>query len=166
MEPKIVEKDETTLVGMVFYGDPFREEPGWSEGNEIGKLWERFTEKSDLVKNVSSQGAYEIHIEPKEFEETKRYYVFVGVEVERPEDVPPEMFVKVFPPTKYAVFTFKGEDITSNWADRIFKKWLPDSGYEEAGKFVLEYYDDERFKGMENLEESELDVWVPVRESE
>ena len=43
------------------------------------------------------------------------------------------------------------------------KEWLPDSGYEEAGKFVFEYYDDERFKGMENLEESELDVWVPIK---
>lgn len=164
MEPEIVEKDETTLVGMVFYGDPFKDAGGWSKENEIGKLWDRFIKMSDSVKNVCGHGAYEVHIEPDEYSETKKYYVFVGVEVDRVEDVPPEMFVKVFPPTKYAVFTFKGQEINSDWGDKIFKEWLPAAGYEEASKFVFEYYDDDRFKGMDRIEESELDVYVPVRE--
>ena len=43
MEPKIIEKEEIILVGMVSCGDPFKGAGGWSEENEIGKLWERFS---------------------------------------------------------------------------------------------------------------------------
>ena len=163
MEPKIIDKEEITLVGMVFYGDPFKEKGGWSPENEIGKLWKRFTAKAESIKNAIGHGGYEVHIEPEEYKETKNYYVFVGVEVEKTDDVPLEMFAKVLPPSKYAVFTLKGKGITSNWADQIYKKWLPKSGYEEAYKFTIEYYDDERFKGMDNPE-SELDIYVPIRQ--
>ena len=51
MEPKTVEKDEIVLVGMVFYGDPFRNQSSWSQENEIGKLWKRFAAKEKTIKN-------------------------------------------------------------------------------------------------------------------
>ena len=41
-------------------------------------------------------------------------------------------------------------------------QWLPASGYESAHDYLIELYD-QRFKGLENLAESELDVYVPVR---
>ena len=163
MEPKIISKEEITLVGMVFYGDPFKDKGGWSAENEIGKLWKRFIAKAESVKNAIGHGAYEVHIEPEEYKETKNFYVFVGVEVEKIDDIPLEMFVKVLPPSKYAVFTLKGKEITSNWPDQIYKKWLPKSGYKEAHKFTIEYYDDQRFKGMDN-KESELDIYVPIKQ--
>lgn len=165
MEPKIIERGEITLVGMVFYGDPFKEAAGWSRENEIGKLWTRFVAKEELVRNRVGHGGYEVHIEPEEYEHTKNYYVFVGVEVEKVDALPLEMFVKVLPPSTYAVFTLKGKEITSNWGERIYKEWLPQSGYTEAHKFLIEYYDGARFKGMDNSE-SELDVYVPVTRSE
>jgi AraC family transcriptional regulator len=163
MEPRIVEKGKITLVGMVFYGDPFKEESGWSQENEIGKLWKRFVPKEKTIKNRIGEGAYELHIEPEEYEKTKNFYVFVGVEVDKVDDLSTEMFVKVLPPTKYAVFTLKGDKITSNWPDMIYKEWLPDSGYVEAHKFTIEYYDD-RFKGADDPE-SELDIHVPIKEA-
>jgi len=163
MEPKIIEKGRITLVGMVFYGDPFKKERGWSQENEIGKLWKRFVPKEKTIKNRIGKGAYEVHIEPEEYEETKKFYVLVGVEAEKANDLPLEMFVKVLPPTKYAVFTLKGKEITSNWPDMIYKEWLPNSGYEEAYKFTIEYYDD-RFKGTDDPE-SELDIYIPVKEA-
>ena len=161
MEPKTVEKDEIVLVGMVFYGDPFRNQSGWSQENEIGKLWKRFAAKEKTIKNKVKNGGYEVHIEPEEYKETKNYYVFVGVEVEKVEKLPLEMFTKILPASKYAVFTLKGKEITSNWQNKIYKEWLPQSGYEEAHKFLIEYYDD-RFRGTNNSE-SELDIYVPVK---
>ena len=162
MEPKIIDKGEIILVGMVFYGDPFKDQGGFSSENEIGRLWKRFNKKWKSIKRVIGNGGYEVHIEPNEYKETKNFYVFVGVEVDKIEDIPLEMFVKVLPPSRYAVFTCKGEEITSNWAEKIFGKWLPRSGYKEAHKYLIEFYDNERFKGMDNPE-SELDVYVPIR---
>ena len=163
MEPKILEKEKIVLVGMVFYGDPFKNQAGWSQENEIGKLWKRFVAREKTIKNRVENGGYEVHIEPEEYEETKNFYVFVGVEVEKIENLPLEMFTKILPATKYAVFTLKGREITSNWQDKIYKEWLPQSGYEEAHKFTIEYYDD-RFKGIDNTE-SELDIYVPIKQA-
>ena len=161
MKPEIVEKGKITLVGMPFYGDPFKDQKGWSSENEIGKLWGRFVSKVKTVKNRVGETAYEVHIEPEEYEQTKNFFVFVGVEVDKVDDLPLEMFVKILPPSKYAVFTLKGKEITSNWPDMIYKKWLPKSGFEEAHKFTIEYYD-ERFKGTDDPE-SELDIYVPIK---
>jgi len=163
MEPKIIEKEKIVLVGMVFYGDPFKNQAGWSQENEIGKLWKRFVAKEKTIKNRVENGGYEVHIEPEEYKETKNYYVFVGVEVEKVEKLPLEMFTKILPASKYAVFTLKGKEITSNWQNKIYKEWLPQSGYEEAHKFLIECYDD-RFKGIDNSE-SELDIYVPIKQA-
>jgi AraC family transcriptional regulator len=163
MEPKILEKEKIVLVGMVFYGDPFKNQAGWSQENEIGKLWKRFVAREKTIKNRVENGGYEVHIEPEEYEETKNFYVFVGVEVEKVEKLPLEMFTKILPAAKYAVFTLKGKEITSNWQDKIYKEWLPQSGYEEAHKFTIEYYDD-RFRGIDNSE-SELDIYVPIKQA-
>jgi AraC family transcriptional regulator len=164
MKPKIIDKEQMALVGMVFYGDPFKEKGGWSQENEIGKLWKRFMAKEKQVKNRIGKGAFEVHIGTEEYEKTKNYYVFVGVEVEKIDKLPPEMFAKILPPAKYAVFTLKGKEITSDWNKTIFKDWLPKSGYKEAQPITIEYYDD-RFKGTENIAESELDIYVPLKKA-
>ena len=54
--------------------------------------------------------------------------------------------------------------ITSNWPDRIFKEWMPGSGYEEAHKYLIECYGP-KFKGPDDPE-SELVIRVPVRRKE
>ncbi len=170
MKPRIIEKEPIIIAGMDFYGDPFTAE-GWSEGNEIGKLWSRFSAfmdaNGDRVKNVVDPNVgFEAHYEPAEYGETKSFYVMVGLEVSAADGLPLELCVRVFPATTYAVFTFAGDDIKSNWPDKIFKEWMPDSGYEEAHKFLFEVYDGDRFKGMDKLSESELDVYVPIRQSQ
>ena len=42
MEPRIVESERIILVGFSFFGDPFALSAGWTEENEIGRLWQRF----------------------------------------------------------------------------------------------------------------------------
>jgi predicted transcriptional regulator YdeE len=76
--------------------------------------------------------------------------------------VPVELLVKVLPPTQYAVFTLHGEEITSDWPRRIYQEWLPGSGYEPTHQYNFQYYD-ERFKGIDKINESTIDVYVPVK---
>jgi len=166
MEPRIVERGEIILAGMVFYGDPVGSAGGWSQENEIGKLWTRFNTfwdaKQELIRNVVAPNVgYEVHIEPEEYAETRNFYVMVGVQVDKVQPLPLELSFKVLPATTYAVFTLRGSEITSNWPDRIYQEWLPNSAYEEAHKFTVEYYGP-GFKGMDDPE-SELEIHVPVK---
>jgi AraC family transcriptional regulator len=166
MEPKIIDKDEIILAGMDFCGDPFKEAGGWSEQNEIGKLWQRFNQyfdkHRDMIKNMVSDAGYEVWIENIEKLDEKDKYIFVGIEVGKIEDLPLDLVVKVLPKSTYAVFTLKGKEIKSKWGEKIYKEWLPKSGYTEAYNFLIEYYDPARFKCM-NSEDSELDVYLPIR---
>ncbi|MCK4529257.1 GyrI-like domain-containing protein [candidate division WOR-3 bacterium] len=166
MEPKIIERDEIILAGMDFYGDPFTKAKGWSEQNEIGRLWQRFMryydKNEDKIKNMVSEADYEVWVGSIEKLDEKDKYIFVGVEVEKIQDLPLQLVAKILPRTQYAVFTIKGKEIKSDWSSKIYKEWLPESGYKEAYSFLIEYYDHERFKGMDN-EESEIDIYLPIK---
>ena len=87
---------------------------------------------------------------------------FVGVEVAQLKDLPLEVAVKMLPATQYAVFTLKGQEITSDWAKMIYE-WMPESGYQEAFPFMFQLYD-QRFKGLQHLDVSALDAYVPVKQ--
>ena len=56
MEPTIVDRGEMILLGLSFFGDPFRISEGWTEENEIGRLWQRFItylmDHRDRLKHV------------------------------------------------------------------------------------------------------------------
>jgi AraC family transcriptional regulator len=165
MPPKITQKRKIILVGMDFFGNPYEKAGGWSEQNAIGQLWKRFENfyqnKKDPIKHSVSESGYELWIDFEEEKETKNKYIFVGVEVEKIEDLPLELIAKILPETRYAVFTLKGQKIKSDWS-LIWKKWLPDAGLETSFDFMIEYYDSQRFKGMDNPD-SELDIYVPIR---
>jgi predicted transcriptional regulator YdeE len=165
MEPKIVERDPMLLVGFSFFGDPFAESAGWTEENEIGRLWNRFmaflAEKGDGIRHVlDEQVAYEVHVESPETPAKGHQEVFVGLEVDRLADLPVELLVKVLPACTYAVFTLKGEQIASDWSMSI-GEWMQRSPYEPVGGFGYQRYD-QRFRGVDNLAASELDVYVPI----
>jgi AraC family transcriptional regulator len=167
MEPTIVEKDRMVLVGFSFFGDPFALSSGWTEDNEIGRLWRRYgaylANNADRMQRVRDREVcYEVHVEHEETASLGHFEVFVGIEVEDLDDVPAELLVKVLPPTLYAVFTFSGGQITSDWQQLIDRDWMPKSGYEQAYRYSFQLYD-RRFKGMDRLEESEIDVYIPIR---
>ena len=167
MEPTIVEKSQITLVGFSFFGDPFQASAEWTEENEIGRLWKRFItylmNNPDRIKHVKADRvSYEVQIEHEETASKGNFQVFVGVEVEKLEDVPLELVVKILPPTRYAVFTLHGAQITSDWPLMIYGEWLPSSGYQAAFNYHFQYYD-QRFKGLENLDESVVEIYVPIK---
>lgn len=166
MEAKIVTRDQIILVGLSYYGDPFAESGGWTEENEIGRLWNRFiiylTDYRDHIKHVKEGDlVYEVHVEGEETASKGHREVFVGIEVEMLDDVPVELLVKILPPAKYAVFTLRGEQITSDWS-RMIDDWMLDAGYSSAYPYGFQLYD-QRFKGLDDLEASELDVYLPIK---
>jgi predicted transcriptional regulator YdeE len=166
MDVRVVEQDQMLLVGLSFFGDPFKSSAGWTEENEIGRLWVRFMafleKQGERIKHIKeNEVSYEVHIEHVETEEKGEYEVFVGLEVAQLEDVPLELLVKVLPPTTYAVFTLAGEEIASDWHQMIHQDWLPESGYRIAYDYAIERYD-QRFKGLDRIAESVLEVYIPV----
>lgn len=171
MQPTIVHKDEITLVGISFYGDPFETSAGWTEENQIGRLWQRMmaylAEHPDKIRHpVPVQASYEVHVYGPETMTKGLFEVFIGIAVERLEAVPVDLLVKVLPATEYAVFTLEGEQISSDWHLEI-DQWIKAAGYEHAHPYSFQYYD-ARFKGLdqEQLAESQLDVYMPVEKTE
>ena len=174
MQPKISDSGPILLAGMSFYGDPFDMHSGWDEDNHIGRLWKRFTDYlsenpkwmlSGRLPNGWPKAMYEVHIYSAETHLKGLFEVFVGVECAPQEvgDVPIELCVKPLPAGSYAVFTFSGRDIVVDWEQDI-QAWLAASGYRSAHAFNFQYYD-ERFKGLDRLEESVLDVYVPITDA-
>ena len=167
IEPRIIEKDQMTVLGFSFFGDPFELSRGWTEENEIGRLWSRFMtylrEHGSSIQHIKGdQVSYEIHIYHDETASMGVFEVFVGVEVEKLENVPVEILVKVLPATKYAVFTVEGQDIISDWSLWFSAEWLPSSGYQLAHPYHFQYYD-QRFKGLDKVDESAIDVYIPIK---
>ena len=168
MTPKIITSKKINLVGMSFYGDPFRKASGWSEDNEIGQLWKRFDsflkKYPDSIKNILIRDVFiEMHIMDNQTNETGKYEVFVGIMVEKLENIPIQCVVKFLPLTDYAVFTLKGKQVTeTDWWKKVYEEWIPQAGYEISYNYNFQYYD-KKFKGLDKLEESELDFYFPVK---
>ncbi len=167
MQPRIIESRQITLVGMSFYGDPFDTHAGWDEDNQIGLLWKRllaFLPKNAMFSSLSKLSAwYEVHIQSDETKEKGLFEVFVGVEcsLDWLPQLPPQLLVKNLPSTHYAIFTFEGEQISSDW-EKILEDWMKASEYQSTGSYNFQYYD-ERFKGMDRISESVLDVYIPIK---
>ena len=167
MEPRFIDREALTIVGMVYYGDPFRAEGVAAEANEVGKLWGRFDaylnrHRDAFRRVVDGRVGWELHITTDEYAETKAYFVMVGLEVAGIEDLPGPVFAKVLPAGTYAVFTLRGAEMTRNWSDAIYREWLPASDFEESIGCTIERYDQARFHGW-GRPDSEVEIWVPVR---
>ncbi len=168
MQPTLLQKPEILLVGLSFYGDPFDSSDAWTEENHIGRTWQRLTsylgQHGGAIRHrTASDVFYEVHIYGEETSTRGLFEVFVGVEVERLEAVPVDLLVKVLPAADYAVFTLAGEAIFSDWVMHI-DRWLAEAGFERSQPYSVQYYDP-RFKGLDRIAESTLDIYMPVRKA-
>jgi predicted transcriptional regulator YdeE len=165
MKPTIVKRDPIILLGFSFFGDPFALSGAWTEENEIGRLWSRFLsylgQNGARLKHVKGDVLYEVHVRHEETASKGHFEIFVGVEVEELEGVPVEALVKIVPAGQYAVFALQGEQITSDWPALVHSEWLPELGYRALQDYGFLVYD-ERYKGPQNLQESELEAYVPL----
>jgi AraC family transcriptional regulator len=153
MEPRIVEKDAFTLVGMIYFGD--------NANGEIPKLWGEFNRKAGQIPNQAGGGAYGFCFTP-EGAPTPNFWYMAALPVSQVGEVPSDMVVKPIPAHTYAVFTHRGSvaSLGETYA-RAYQTWLPNSEYELAAAFDFELYD-ERFAPQDEAH-SELDIYLPVR---
>lgn len=154
MEPQLVEKPEMTLVGVVGCGSSVSD-------LDIAGLWKRFDDehgKSVKIKHQVEEKGYELHIE----EETlpKMHFCLVGVQVQKLEDMPIELFAKSVPACRYAVFTHCFKDGGFGDAFKAVYGWLENSEYAAAHCFDIQCYD-ARFKSPDDPE-SVVEIWVPI----
>lgn len=166
MEPKIIQEEMILLAGMSFYGDPFETSSAWSEENQIGCLWRRLmtyinSHKDTLAWHSYQVPYYEVHIDGPETETEGLFEVFVGLQISDLDDLPFDLVVKVLPSSQFAVFTLEGKAITEDWDSKI-SRWLSENGYREAYPYNFQYYD-HRFKGMDRIDESCIDVYIPIK---
>ncbi len=168
LTPVILDPKRLILAGSVFYGDPFHSAKEWTYENEIGLLWTRFmrlAQKYEFLLGdiaINPGKSYEVHIETTEYQKTRNYYVFVGIEVENDQDLPLEMFIKPLPETKYAVITTTGDDPErGRW---FFNQWLPHSGFVQSYPYIIQGYEEGRYFGLNNPR-SEIDWYIPIRET-
>jgi AraC family transcriptional regulator len=166
VEYTIVNKRRITLVGMDFYGNPYKEAAGWSMQNAIGQLWKRFSAFYDKnkgkIKHLASESGYELWVDFEGKEDPKEDYIFVGVAVKKLQDPPLELVARILPKTRYAVFTLKGAEIKSDWPSKAATQWLTETSLKRSYPYIIELYDSKRFKGVDD-KNAELDIWVPVR---
>ncbi len=168
LSPKIIEEKVFTLLGCVYYGDPFHSAEPWSQDNEIGKTWERFGKLYFINSRfldkiiINPKIGYEVHIESRDYRKTKSFHIFVGMEVKNTEFVPIEMFIKILPRTKYAYFTTKGDDY--NTCEYAFQEWLPKSKFEQSFPYIIEAYEEGRYDYQEmDDQENEIDWYIPIK---
>jgi len=166
MEAKTTDKRKIILVGMDFYGNLYEKAGGWSEQNAIGQLWGRFNsfyaKKKDSIEHLASESGYELWVDFEGEEDQKSNHIFVGVEVGTLDDLPLELVARILPETRYAIYTLKGGKIKSDWPSKVVSQWLLKAGLEQSFTYIIEYYDSQRFKGLDNAD-SELDIYVPVK---
>lgn len=167
MDVRIEARERILLAGMGFFGDPFAKASAWDEENEIGSLWKRFfgflDAQPEAIPDRAARGmvGYELHINVPETVRTGRYEVFVGLEVRSLVSLPLPVSAKILPPGDYAVITVRGPEIRGDWMGRLYSEIVPSLGRRADESFSFERYD-ERFKGMDRLEESELEYYIPL----
>jgi AraC family transcriptional regulator len=168
LSPKLIPSTALRLLGCLFYGDPFHSAKEWSYDNEIGHLWNRFYhifKKYEFILeqlNVDPDFMFEVHIEPIEYKEIKKYNVFVGISIENETDIPIDLFLKPFPLTQYLTFTTRAMDHDA--AEYVFRHWLmsPNSQFIQAYPYAIQRYNVKKFKNLEDPS-SEINWMIPIK---
>ncbi|MEF8832632.1 MAG: GyrI-like domain-containing protein [Candidatus Thermoplasmatota archaeon] len=172
MEYEIVEKEKMNLVGLNYHGSIT--ENGVAFEEKVEGLWRRLSEfcmnRWDSIEKsiINPQLSYEIQVwNEEELEESGKMNVFVGVEFKDLESFPVQLVGKVLPSGKYLSFDLEGEEI-HGWEEYLLQEWFPESDYWlrsfDDQLFHIQCFHENKFKGIENIEESELKVLVPVEE--
>ncbi len=155
MEPKIVQKPEINLVGMVVFANP-------TEG-EFAKTWDRFIQyRDELPEHSNTTDHYGVEFYTQDMALTHKWFYMAADEVDNLDVIPVRMVAKRLPATTYAVFTVRGglKELGEGFR-YAYDTWLPHSGYEIAHPYDFEFYQDGRFKG--DADDSEIDIYIPIK---
>jgi predicted transcriptional regulator YdeE/DNA-binding transcriptional MerR regulator len=157
MEPRIITKEAFTVVGIPFKG--FISSGPYEDGennNEIGKAWDAFNARAGEVKHWSGPAVGLCFGMPNREEP---WYI-AGAEVERAEDVPPDMMAREVPAQKYAVFECALPTLSETYR-YIMEEWQPASGYQRGDGPDFEVYDEKW--DMNDEQNSPMYVYWPIK---
>lgn len=165
MDVNFISRDVIKLLGISFYGDPFKEAGDWSAENEIGRLCRRYMDFAEdnsgsLMPILVNDDFYEVHIYTPETDQKGYFEVFVGQAINKVQPIPLELSIKILPSSRYAVFNLVGEQIVSDWYSNL-DQILKDKGWQRGAPFFFQVYD-RRYKGLQRIAESELSAYIPV----
>ena len=158
MEPKSVEREEFTVVGI-----PVKvslSDKGYKE--KIKAVWGQLMLKLSEIKNRKGEEFYGpcnvskgIEGDPCSFE------TLAAVAVKSAEDVPEGMVAWKVPARKYLVWTHEGKPDDVGKTYKVIEEWFKKSDLTEEKEGVWFELYDERYK--ENSEESKNDIYVPLK---
>jgi len=164
MKTELIKLNAMLLGGVSFYGDPISTKGSWDSENEIGKTWNRFmaylTENPERSFSCNKPYLYEIHIYGSETAAKGYFEVFVAEEVNTAE-LPVTLCTKFFPESDYLKITLYGQEITGDCWHKLDSEIIPATGVKRNYSYIIQAYD-ERFKGMDNIDDSVMDVYIPV----
>ena len=150
MEPKIIEKPEMRLVGVVYYGD--------NKSKEIPELWKKhFPDVFSVTHRVNREESIGLCYHNSDYVEKGLFYYMAAVEVESYEDIPITAVAKTVPAHKYAVFTHTKtiEDLGETY-QYIYGTWFPHKEYTKNDFFDFECYTkDENGKPI-------VELYIPI----
>jgi AraC family transcriptional regulator len=150
MEPRIVESQAFTVVGLKYHGK--------NENNEIPGVWDALHPRIGEIGNMATDRvAYGIsaYMDPS----TGEFDYVAGFEVSSTEDIPEGMIHFEVPGGKYAVFATTLPAIGGTFR-HAYHTWMPTSGYQPAGSPEFERYD-EGFDPQDPS--SEFDLYIPIK---
>jgi predicted transcriptional regulator YdeE len=106
---------------------------------------------------------YEVHIYGIETRSKGYFEVFVGEEVNTAQ-LPVTLNSKFIPAADYLKITLVGKEITGDWWHKLDTEIMSPSGPKRNSAYLIQAYD-ERFKGMDRIEDSILDVYIPIEKA-
>ncbi len=164
MEYRLERRRPLVLVGMNFFGNPFRAAAAWDEDNEIGSLWKRlmaYLAEHPVAALPSGDPAwYEAHVMHPASAATGDYEVFIGAETAVPLAPTLELVVKALPALDYAVTTIRCADMTPGWEERVAADAVGRYGRAIERRWGLQRYDS-RFKSLDDPG-SAIELWTPL----
>jgi AraC family transcriptional regulator len=150
MEPKIVEREAFTVVGMRYHGK--------NEKGEIPQLWGVFGPRVQEIKDVCNHSVC-YGISDNMDHTTGEFDYIAGLEVSAAEEVPKGMVCWEVPAGKYAVFATALPKIGETFM-YAYKTWMPKSGHEATGGPDFELYD----HNFDNQDpNSQFEVFIPIK---
>lgn len=159
MTPRLVELAAFEVTGFELYGNLAK--------GDYPTAWIKVANERHQIDGNCESG-YTFGIESYQKEAKSKWHYMAGCEMLAPfnnlaEKRGIELTTRVIPKNLYVVFTYNGA-ITLPKIGKlygyIFNEWLPKNGYQRAGHYNFERYD-ERFYGALN-NRSEFELFVPI----
>lgn len=162
---RFIEKEDFYVIGLQVNVDYN------SNGhNNIGELWDRWI-KEKAYEKIPSPINYPVTMgitEDTTKEDTAIYRICM--EVQNLDDIPAGFIGKVIPKATYAVFRLTLDMLKSGefW-QYFYKKWLPESGYEQPGALVTQngwqetsMAQIEVYSNVTCTEDEEIEIYAPI----